>query len=183
MRVTGTLQVGEATPAVRDIATRQRGSGAPFAFAFAVLLILCVPLGAFFSPTNRVVGGGIGALIAIWIYAMFCRQLARFLFRRRFAERGLSLSLPLSLELTQEALDYTLGGVRHIAKWEAITELFPSRGYWIFLAQSEPFFVADRFFASKKEERAFVRLALGHMTEAAQACSPGAVHFASSSDG
>jgi hypothetical protein len=77
-------------------------------------------------------------------------------------------------------LDYTLGDIRDIAKWTVVTELFPSHGYWIFLAQGQAFFVPQRCFQSKAEEQEFIRAALSRMSEAARACSPGAVNFSES---
>jgi hypothetical protein len=176
--ITGEISVGEASAAMREIMSRLRGSQGPYSLVLAVLLVVCAGLGSLVWHSNQTMGMGVGALIGLLVYLLAYNRLTQFLFRRRFRERGLPLLLPVSVKLTDEALDYTIGEVREIAKWSAVTELFPNHAYWIFLAQGSAFFVPQRFFETKAEERAFIQAALAHMNESALACSPGAVKFA-----
>jgi hypothetical protein len=177
--VSGTLHVGEAMPAAKAIATRQGGGQAILSFLLVAMLIVSAGLGAIAWRSNALGGAGLGVFAGFILYVAICKRLVVFSFRRRFIDRGLPLVLPLSIEITDEALDYSLGDVREIAKWSAITELFFSHGYWIFLAQGSPYFVPERLFQSKSEEKEFVRTALRHMSDSAQSLSPAAVTFTS----
>ena len=59
-----------------------------------------------------------------------------------------------------------------------VTEMFPSRGYWVLMAQASPLFAPKRLFASADDERRFVAEALSRMSEASRARSKEAVAFA-----
>jgi len=119
-----------------------------------------------------------GALVGLFGYAYVCRRFTVWRFRTKLQDKGTPLHMNLRMELTPEALVYEVQDIYHRAKWSGVSELFPNRGYWIFIAQSSPFFAPKRFFASEAEERAFVREALGHMSERARARSEAAVKFA-----
>jgi len=176
--VSGTLNVGEASATIKEVMSRLQGGRGISSFIAVLTLVVCAGVGGVLWRSNQVVGIVAGVVVGLILWVFLYQRLSQYLYRRRFSERGFPLLLPLSIAFTDEALDYTLGDVREIAKWSAVTEIFPSHGYWIFLAQGSPFYVPERFFQTKSEERDFIRAALSHMSEAALACSPGAVNFA-----
>jgi hypothetical protein len=95
-------------------------------------------------------------------------------------QKGHPPNLQLRVEITPEALLYSVGGIRQIADWSAVSELFENRGYWIFLVQSSPYFAPKRFFENVSAEKTFVASALAHMSDDARARSKTAVAFAAS---
>jgi len=180
--VAGILKVGEASATIRDTATRQRGSTAGYSLVLAVLCIVGAFVGAQMLPANeRLAGALIGAGVGLFLYSVFCRRVTIWWFKRKFAQRGQPIDLPLRMEITPDALLYHVGDVDQSARWNAITELFPSHGYWIFLVQSSPWFAPQRFFSNTGAEREFVKAALAQMSEDAKSRSAAAATFASSS--
>ena len=180
--VAGVLTAGEASKTARAIGQRQRGS---IYFFYLVMFGGAAGLAAagyFLLPFTHLVDAAtglfIGWVVGIVAYVFFCRPLAVALFRKRMVSRGLPLDLPLHMEIAPEALVYELGAVRHTAQWSAVTELFSKGGYWIFLVQTTPYFAPKRFFADAAQEKAFVRDALSHMSEAARGNSADATAFA-----
>jgi len=125
---------------MRDVLSRLRGGHVVYSVVSMLIVIACVGAGAIIWTSNPLAGAAVGLVVGILVYAFAFTRLNKYLYRRRFRERGLPLVFPLSVEFTDEALDYTVGDIREIAKWTAVTELFPSRGYWIFLAQGSTFF-------------------------------------------
>lgn len=95
------------------------------------------------------------------------------------AERGLDLKFQQTLTVTDENLTLDSGRVRRVADWAAVTELFKTKDYWIFLVHMEPWFAPSRFFADKAEEKAFIRDALSHLSDEARTRSREAKAFAS----
>ena len=69
-----------------------------------------------------------------------------------------------------------------VVQWYGVSELFYSRGYWVFLAQGQFYFVPERYFADAAAERAFLTEALSYMTEEARERSVDAATFAASGD-
>lgn len=92
--------------------------------------------------------------------------------------RGIEGPFPVRVEVTPEALDYSFGFTRSVTQWEGVTELFLSKGFWIFMVLASPVYVPQRFFADASAERAFVTEALSCMTEGARARSKDALKFA-----
>jgi hypothetical protein len=182
--VSGLLQVGEASRTVRTIAARQRGS---LVYYYAILFALAVAGGVvgylvarFVMHVDGDVGVPFGFSGGAIVYLFVVRRVAIKRFRSRMVQKGHPPDLQLRMEITPEALLYSLGGIRQIADWSAVSELFESRGYWIFLAQSSPYFAPKRFFESFAAEKAFVASALAHMSDDARARSKKAVAFAAS---
>jgi hypothetical protein len=175
--VSGMLRVGEANTAVKDIVARLRGSSLAYVVVVFALVILGAVAGRLIAPGNEasgLLGGGAGALL----YALIARRLMLWRFRRKFTERGFSSELSLRLEIGNDGLLYVLGDVTQSAPWRAVSELFQSHGYWIFLVQSSPWFVPCRFFADAGAERAFVRAAVERMGDGAKGRSVQATAFA-----
>jgi Na+/proline symporter len=174
------LSVGEANATVADIGSRQRGSKAFYYLILFGLMIGGAVIGSLAWPPNRGTGIFCGFIAGTVLYVFLGKRLAMYRFRKRFKDRGLPLNLPLKMEIAPDALVYQLGEVRSSANWIAVTELFYSRGYWIFLVQSSPYFAPERFFANEKAEWIFIKEALSHMSEQARSNSPSAIAFANS---
>jgi len=182
--VSGLLRVGEASLTVRTIAARQRGS---MAYYYAILLALVVTgavvgylVARYLFRTDGALGVPFGFSGGAIAYLLVVRRVAMTRFRSRMVRKGHPPDLQLHMEITPEALLYNLGGIRQIADWSAVSELFESRGYWIFLVQSSPYFAPKRFFETVAAEKAFVASALAHMGDDARARSKTAVAFAAS---
>lgn len=194
--VSGLLKIGEAQATIQTIAKRQRGSAYVFYLVLFALMIggmfagIAVTFAAFFVldlakiyydwnvGLVSVVVGWVGLILGLILYQRICKRLTVARFRKRLIQKGTPPELPLRMEIAAEDLLYDVGDVKHIAKWSCVSEVFPNHGYWIFLAQSSPYFAPKRFFVDINAERAFVKDALSHMSEAARGRSKDAVAFA-----
>ena len=193
--VSGLLKIGEAQATLKSVGRRQRGAtysyylvmfalaifGAAvgyFIFVFLGRVLAGTAVGSFAWQFDPVFGGGIGATCGILSYPIICKRLTLMRFRKRMVDRGFPRELSLNMEIAPDKLRYGIGEVQHIAEWSAVTELFASRGYWIFLVQMSPWFLPKRFFADHNAEMTFVAEALAHMNEASRLRSPDAVAFA-----
>jgi hypothetical protein len=132
-----------------------------------------------FKISNGLVGFMVGVAAGAFAYRLLGPRLILWRFRKRLADRAISMDLPLSMELTAEKLEYSVGDVQQFATWNAVTDLFESHGYWIFLVQASPWFAPKRFFENPAAEAAFIADALAHMTDEAKSRSPDATRFVS----
>jgi hypothetical protein len=176
--VSGTLKVGEANGTRAAIRNRTVGYEPSWMFVMILFVIGGMVLGytALRSdPMLGGLGGGFGGMLAYYPASQW--WMTR-IYRARLKKNGTSFERPFVVELAREALSYEHGDVRHIAKWQCVSDLFFSSGYWIFLAQSYPCLIPKRSFADHAAEQAFVADALSHMTDAARARSPQAIKFA-----
>jgi hypothetical protein len=175
--IAGILRVGEANATVEAIARRQRGSQ----WYYWAALVLLDTAGAFAGakawPERPDLGIVAGVLIATVIYVQLARRWTVARVRSRFAKQGLGTELDLSMQILSDVFCYRVGDVDQRASWRAVTELFHSRHYWIFLVQGSAWFLPQRFFAEKEAERAFIGEALLRMTDEARARSPEATAF------
>jgi len=174
----GTLKVGEANAACSDLQRRTRGSTGFFYLLLGALMAVGAAIGwllvKYQHAPSLVASGRTGRLPGLpGLRAP--TALARF--RGKFAERGEALEYPMRIEIDPQALIYTVGGVKQIAEWPCIAELFFSKGYWIFMGQGSFFFAPAHFFASEDEQRAFIRDALSYMSAEAVERSTEAVAF------
>jgi hypothetical protein len=180
--VSGLLRVGEATATVRTIGARQRGSMLwYYAMIFATFgggALGGNLIARYVTHSDPEIGAGWGFVAGVILYALTARRLSLALFRSRMERKGHPPLFQLEMDVTPEALLYRLGDVRQTAPWSAVSELFESRGYWIFLVQSSPFFAPKRFFENRAAEKAFLRAALECMSEDARSRSQQAVAFA-----
>jgi hypothetical protein len=180
--VSGQLTVGEARHAVRAVAARQRGP----AYLYYAMMIAMGAAGAaagavvdhVFQRSRNGLGMPLGTCVGLILYVLFARRITISRFRSRLAARGVPLDMPLQLEITGDGLIYTVGAVEQKAPWSVVTEVFRSRGYWIFMVQASPWFLPERFFADAQSERAFLKSALDRMSEGARSRSREAVAFA-----
>lgn len=190
MQVSGAIKVGEAA-SVAARAARKTG-GLPFVrgmvaagppvlagFAGGVLENLAWRL-AGRPDISDIFAGYVAGVVLGWfawrpIFLKWC--VGRF--RRRFAARGHALELPMSLVIEPDALVHSVGAVEQRARWSAVTELFPVRGYWVFVVQASTIWAPDRFFPDEPARRAFIAEALAHMSNEARKRSAKAEAYAS----
>jgi hypothetical protein len=176
MEASGFLGVGESANAIaymkgrRGISPRQ----------IKGILLVCtlavgIPLGAWTSGSwstamisvEFAVGGfGLGLLI---IHAI-----SGALTRKALAKRGQAYEQLLTFRLTPEMLVYDLADITVTARWNCVTDLYSTRKYWVFLAQTTAMVLPRRFFATLDDERNFIAEAMSKMTDAARARSPDA---------
>jgi hypothetical protein len=173
--VSGLLKLGEADAARRAVAKRQSGSAAGDYLLLVALVVVCGAAGAI---AWRGPGMAIGVVCAFLIYSAIAQRLALRRLRKRMTETDVPNEIPCEVEIRPEAFSYSAADVQYVAKWPAVTELFPSHGYWIFLVRSAPCFVPKRFFADEVAERAFLKAALEYMSEDARRRSIAARAFA-----
>ncbi len=181
MQVSGILKAGEASATAAAVGARLRGSQIYLWIVMAVLMavgaVLAFGVGFLLHVKEPLDYAPLGFLVGAWSYVYIARRIVIHLFRRRLVARGLSSDLPMSVELSPDGVIYEIGDIRQTAKWRAVTDLFKSRDYWIFLAQGSAMFAPMRFFKSTDEERAFIATALDRMPPEARARSDQAVQF------
>lgn len=174
--ISGIVNIGEAQAARRDIARRGSGSYGPTDYyALIGLLIAGAGIGASLS---RGPGMAIGVACAFFAYWSLANYLARRRARKLWLERGFPAEVSVEIEATNVGLSYRSGDVSHLAKWNVVTEIFPSRGYWAFFVQGGTWLVPRRFFTDEADERAFIRGVLQSMDEDARNRSGAARAFA-----
>jgi hypothetical protein len=181
--IAGVLRVGEANATMEAVGRRQRGSRWIFLAVLAIIDVAGAFAGAKLWPERPDFGIIAGVGIATLIYVNLARRWTVARVRSRLAQRGVALELQLSMQIQPEALFYRVGDVDQKAAWHAVTELFHSRQYWIFLVQGSAWFAPQRFFVDKEAERAFVGEALSRMSEAARARSFDAIAFSTRAGG
>jgi len=180
--IAGTIRIGEATKASARISKRQLG-GTLWQYVILVLFIGAGALGGNVSEhwfhhdgalPNWFIGAGVGG--AFSIFAL--RSLVVWQLRKKLTKAGTPLDMPLQFKISANGLHYCVADIEKRAPWKVVSEVFHAKGYWIFLAQSEPWFAPDRLFANKEERCAFIAEALSYMSDAARARSKEAVKFA-----
>ena len=176
----GTIQIGEATPTAKTTARRQRGGTWPFTLMLLALWIGGAAAGiavARIWAFDTIASGTVGAVAGLLSYRPLCQALNVYLFRKTQTGKGIALDLPIALEAGPDAFVYRCGAIVSRAEWPAVTEVFYSKGWWVFMVQATPWYAAKRFFASAGDERAFLREVLSYMREEARARSGDALRF------
>lgn len=180
--ISGTIRIGEANAACMKIGAKQRGSILWIlvpSIALGIGIVVLADLVESYLPGDSWIPYWFVAVcVAMPAYFYVARKLGVWRFRKQLTGKGLPLDMPVHLTLSPDLLSYELADVQQRAKWNAVSELFFTKGYWIFLVQATPWFAPKRLFADEAAERLFVQEALSHMTEAARARSPQAVKFA-----
>jgi hypothetical protein len=163
--VSGTMKLGEADATRRDIARRYQMGGTEGYFLLLAMVLAGAAAGALIW---RAPGMAIGVACAFIAYWGIANRFALKRFRTEMVARGLPAEFPVEMALTPETLTYHVGDVQHIAKWSAVTEIFASRGFWLFMVDSAAWALPGRLFADKAAERAFIAAALEHLSDAAR---------------
>jgi len=94
------------------------------------------------------------------------------------SDRAMELRFRQTLTLNQDTIELTSGAVHAVAPWVAVTEVFETKGYWIFMVGMNPWHVPKRFFGDVAAERDFIRAALAHFDSGSRDRSKKAVTFA-----
>jgi hypothetical protein len=119
-----------------------------------------------------------GIVIGGIIFRIWCREFVVRRFRERMADRGMDTRFQQTLTLNEDTIEMKSGLVRAIAPWASVTEIFKSKGYWVFMVGMNAWFAPKRFFIDEAAEVAFIRTALGHLTQGARDRSKDATSFA-----
>jgi hypothetical protein len=173
--ITGSIKVGEANVTVGALMSKMHGSQFVIWAIMLGLIAAGLIAGHFLAPLFVVdeppdygrarLFGGIAAALAFFFIR---HRLIVDRFRKRFADLGRPIDVPMRMDLADDHFSYAMGGVTHIVKWTAMDEVFRSHGYWIFLAEGNPLYVPQRFFASPADETAFLREVLDRISPAAR---------------
>lgn len=134
-------------------------------------------LAAKFAGLDREIGIYAGVVVGAVLYYLFGRRWTVRRFRKSMLDRAMPVTFETSVELSPEFIAYRSDAVTREAPWSAVTEVFLSKGYWIFLVQMEPWFVPRHFFADAASERHFVEAALSFMDADARERSPDGRNF------
>ena len=119
----------------------------------------------------EVVGVGLGLLI-IWSFGLPAwRRFAERRMVRRMAAYGVAGPFAVSCEPTEDALVYTVGGLRKAALWEAVDAVFAVGTWWVMMAQGEAMYLPSRAFAAPQDQRAFLQGVWTHLGAEARASS------------
>jgi len=185
--VSGVLRVGEASPVAGAVQARAGaipvwGWSLIYVGCFSAAFALCWALTHAFNlphgkPDDTFALGCALALGGL-VYFLGARRLRVWHNRRKLAQRGVAMDLPMRIEVTREHLVYELGGVTVFSKWAAVAELFEVHGYWVALVQGSAQFIPRRFFADPDAERRFISELIGQMPEVARGRSTAARKFA-----
>src|SRR5580698_1407103 len=144
--VSGVLSVGEANATLRDIQRRSGNSRLFLIFIQVAPLVGGMGLAVLLARLLHRPDGEpwlrepfailIGLALGWAIYLLGVRRFVIWRFRRRFAAKGMPLDLPMRIELLPDELTYAVGETTLRARWTCVSEIFPSRGYWIAIAQA-----------------------------------------------
>lgn len=186
--VTGDMEAGEARAAMAAIGGRQRGSNSFYyllqgalivaGVATAFALRFSVNLLAKHEVVDLTAASGLGAAAGAIAYIAFCRPYVIKRFRRSMTDRGLAVRFPQTLTISEDAITLVTGAITRTAEWTAVTEIFKTKNYWIFLVQMEPWFAPARFFSDEEAEKAFIRTAISRLSNEARDRSKAAARYA-----
>jgi hypothetical protein len=186
--VSGTLKVGEANATASAVMSRRVGSlmsyvaiGFGLMFGGALLAIAISFLLSNGAPADYGQAGGVGWILGVIVWLLTWKAIMTARFKRKFRDQGQPVELTLRMDVLPDHLRYELGGVTKLASWPSVTEVIGSHDYWIFLAQSEPFYAPRRMFPDEASEKSFLREALSLMTKDARERSTAAVQASSGS--
>lgn len=178
--IQGTIRLGEATPTAKSTAKHQRGGMWVF-WVLITVLVLGFGLGgiwlAWWAKVDGMLGWLGGALAGLVAYQRLSPWLSVVRFRQTLTGKGVPLDIASRFEITDAAFVHEIGGVRSIAQWTAVNEIFYEKGWWVFMVQANPWYAPDRFFADAQAARAFLGAVLAHMTDEARGRSSDAVKF------
>ena len=141
--VSGEMVAGEANKTVSAIAARQRNSRW---FYYMLLLTFWMVGGlsawgvtlainayakrAALMPADLL---PIGIVLGSVAYTLFCRKFTLHRFKRNMTARDLSVNWTQNVRLTETSIVIEGAAVTRSANWSAVTEVFKSKDYWIFL--------------------------------------------------
>ena len=187
--VSGEIEAGEANKLTSAIGARQRGSLTYFYLLQIVLVVSAMAAGyGLFKALDLfiihgddldpIIGMFLGMAAGGFAYMVLGRKLLVRRLRKQIADRGQPTRFSQAITLGEDSIEMQSGRIHAVAPWQAVTEIFAAKQYWVFMVGLNPWLAPKRFFASEAEERAFVRAALSHLTVEARERSKQAVAFA-----
>lgn len=189
-RVEGEIRVGEANAACRVVARRLALGWwvLPLMLAMGVVLGLTgCGLEAILRAFVKLPPLPLGLILALGLYLWpvlpAYRGMINARYKRKLADRGVSGPLPSSWEITEEGFVYRIAGMEKTARWDAISEVFQTKGWWVLIAQGEGFYLPRRLFPAPAAERDFIASVLARLTEPAAKRSRAAAVFAGAGEG
>jgi hypothetical protein len=117
-------------------------------------------------------------LVSVVVIARLYRGLMRRVQIGIAAARGHEDPAAVTVAATPEGLRIAGATSDTRVAWAGISEIAPTPTQWLFITGGMGYVVPRRFFPDVETQRAFLRLALGHMAETARARSKKAVAFA-----
>jgi hypothetical protein len=183
IEVSGEGRIGEGQArALWLISKRVTGFG-PGAFVAVLLILYGAGFGTWavadalfpspFSDWNWLLGVAVGVLVAIG----FRRWQQRHMVRAWMA-RGETNPVPVVFRVADDAFVYTAPAFEFRYRWEGISEIAPSKTFWLYISGRTGLTLPRRLFADATAERAFLAASLDRMNEAACARSAEAVAYA-----
>lgn len=117
------------------------------------------------------VAAAIGLIGGIFVAMVLGLALWGRRWRAEMAARGWIDPVPLSVDLTPEAVVISTPEVETRVAWPAIYRLDQVGRFWLLQYRHEPVWIPRRFFTNRDEEKAFISQIIGHMDDAAKARS------------
>lgn len=112
-------------------------------------------------------------------FVLVCARYGRWVVAKSTRERGYRNVVPIRFLVAEDGFHVTAEFSRTHVSWPGVTEIAPMRKrHWLIILAGSGYVIPRRFFANVEAERAFIRDALGHMSEAARGRSKKAVAFA-----
>lgn len=176
--ISGEIDAGEARGTATAIGRPQRGSLPYYYFVQLVVVGGGVLVGLGFGwvidtfvshdrHPDPIFTMAVGFVLGCITYMLLARRLVVGRFRRRMSDRAMSLRFRQTMTLEDETIELTSGAVHAVAPWSAITEVFKSKGYWIFMIGMNAWLVPTRFFSDDAAEREFISMVLSRVSSGA----------------
>jgi hypothetical protein len=186
VRAAGDYALGAAGIEARTLA-RRLWTG-PRRFGFAVYLFFALFglwamgwVGARFFAGDALAQGGITLLVmAVYVVPLTFVYLGwrQRAIKRIWMDRGERDPWPMQWIVDETGFTIIQPAQETKIAWQAVSEIFPARRHWLFLANSAAHCVPKHCFADAAAERAFIAAAVAQLSDTARARSPEAVAFA-----
>jgi hypothetical protein len=178
---------------VRAIARRQGETPAPgaalrafgqlqgFVLGLGVATAL-IDIGGALRPGNglRWLALAVATWLALVLLGRMLTAWGRRSRRRRWLAWGFPLETPVTYEVGRDGLVRQHSRRKDWADWPAVTDVIPTRDYWVLLAAGQPLYVPRRLFADGVAEREFIEATFAYLSEPARQRSAEALAVARS---
>jgi hypothetical protein len=170
----GELTAAEATGAAEPLAPPRLPDWAPAAIpaGFVVGGLILGALTDVFVSATKGMAWNIGLVGGLALYFVWRARPHWFALTRTASPAP---RLAWRLVMTAKTLGYDFGAASFRVDWTAVTALVPAGETWVFRSDPGPVHVPRRLMAGAGEEAAFLKRAMGHLSQAARAASPDAI--------